>query len=545
MWHLTPKILTEQYVCVCMSVHVAKRVSKQVEAVKQISDSEGRQSEVQETATLVLGGLLRKHRQCRASRSGAFSHFELDLNRDLHEALKINDSGRAQTVLYGMSNSASGSHLDAISHALKTHGHDMRSMGLKDAATSALAEIGRQDTTHDKELRNSLLQQLDVPPPPPPEMLNEESACEEYEIPALCYGFSVPPYSTIQTTFDLAGGMGSAHAKKCTKYIYSEATLGASVKMGGPFENRNGFDPLVFDILSFTSQGKMVGKGKVGGALKVFGFVVKSWGSGIVKPEGCSGGKLDAINGFLSHPLNQDSYNGGIDDTYNSFVGVCGFPEWEFDLDGYEKEKFVPIPGVEALGFKIGPVGIGVYAQFVFKATFSIGAMAAWLSESDADAILDKSKTRVDAKVFGSSSTGSGSIIGGNNADIPNLLFFQEDNSKEGWQAKAENCARGGGAALAKFELGLGIEGGVEATIAIARARLGVEVMVVNLEARGNGELLKTGWGKEVWLEVSGLSGSILTYLEYRAIRGWKKALEANIWAWSPLMRSGSSRLVL
>lgn len=204
-------------------------------------------------------------------------------------------------------------------------------------------------------------------------------------------------------------------------------------------------------------------------------------------------------------------------------------------MGSYEKDH---VPGVEALGFVIGPVGIGVYADFVFKAEFSLGAMAAWLSESDADAIIDKSKKRVDAKIFGSSTTGSGPIFGGNNADIPNLLFFQEDNTKDGWEEKAQNCARGGGAGLVKFELGLGIEGGVQASIALARARLGVQIIIVNLEARANGELLKTGVGKEVWLEVSGLSGSILTYLERKKIGpGWKSVVEATIWAWNPVVR--------
>ena len=523
-------------------------MSKQVEEVKQISDSESRQSEVQEAATLVLGGLLRKHRQCRASRPGAFSHFELDLNRDLHAALEINDSGRAQTVLYGMSNSASGSHLDAISQALKTHGRDMRSMGLKDAATSALTEIGQQDTTHDNDFRHSLLQELFSPPPPPPESKSSKSSkdkCpdhEQYEIPALCYGFGVPPYSTIQSTFDLAGGMGSAESTKgkCAKYIYSEATLGVKAKMGGPFENVQGFDPLVFDVLKLTGQGKMIKGRKVGGALKVFGFVRKSWGSGIITPEGCNEGWADKINDFIGdNPLaNAGSHYGNIDSDYNSFVGVCGFPEWEFDTEVWDLTKKIMVPGVEALGFVIGPVGIGVYADFVFKAEFSLGAMAAWLSESDADAIIDKSKKRVDAKIFGSSTTGSGPIFGGNNADIPNLLFFQEDNTKDGWEEKAQNCARGGGAGLVKFEVGLGIEGGVQASIALARARLGVQIIIVNLEARANGELLKTGVGKEVWLEVSGLSGSILTYLERKKIGpGWKSVVEATIWAWNPVVR--------
>ena len=91
---------------------------------------------------------------------------------------------------------------------------------------------------------------------------------------------------------------------------------------------------------------------------------------------------------------------------------------------------------------------------------------------------------------------------------------------------------------MVKFELGLGIEGGVQASIALARARLGVQIIIVNLEARANGELLKTGVGKEVWLEVSGLSGSILTYLERKKIGpGWKSVVEATIWAWNPVVR--------
>jgi hypothetical protein len=89
----------------------------------------------------------------------------------------------------------------------------------------------------------------------------------------------------------------------------------------------------------------------------------------------------------------------------------------------------------------------------------------------------------------------------------------------------------------------------------MARARLGVEVILLNAEARASAELLKTGVGREVYMGISSLSGSILAYLEVLMLncecrnrvckwgkcwcalmkceKEWEEKFRTTLWGWS------------
>ena len=134
-----------------------------VHGVKRIADEEDRHSSVKQTATLMLGALIRGHRQCIQIPKASFASAEEDLNHDLLAALDVRDTGRAKEILGAMEASASGSHLHAIQRALKNHGELLQTIGLKSATQSALTVIGYQDASHDAKLRFALLSELDNP----------------------------------------------------------------------------------------------------------------------------------------------------------------------------------------------------------------------------------------------------------------------------------------------------------------------------------------------------------------------------------------------
>ena len=103
--------------------------------------------------------------------------------------------------------------------------------------------------------------------------------------------------------------------------------------------------------------------------------------------------------------------------------------------------------------------------------------------------------------------------------EVPDLAIYQTINvGSAEFEQKEKSCIGGGGAARIKFEAALFVEGGVQVIAAMARARLGVEVVLLNAEARASAELLKTGVGREVYLGIDSLSGSILAYLDVLTI---------------------------
>ena len=139
---------------------------------------------------------------------------------------------------------------------------------------------------------------------------------------------------------------------------------------------------------------------------------------------------------------------------------------------------------------------------------------------------------------------------------VPDLQIYQELKiGSPQFEKKEEQCLGGGGAARVKFEAALFVEGGVEATAGMARARLGVEVILLNAEARASAELLKTGVGREIYLGISSLSGTILAYLEVLMLKcecqqkickwgrcwcarakcekEWEEKFRTTLWGWS------------
>lgn len=144
--------------------------------------------------------------------------------------------------------------------------------------------------------------------------------------------------------------------------------------------------------------------------------------------------------------------------------------------------------------------------------------------------------------------------------EVPDLAFYHtmKVGSSE-FEEKEEQCLGGGGAARIKFEAALFVEGGVQATAGVARARLGVEVVLLNAEARASAELLKTGVGREVYLGIDSMSGTILAYLDVLAVncdcqcgkrvckfgkcwcawkvckctKEWERKLSVTLWGWS------------
>ena len=226
-------------------------LSSTIDNVKALSDAEDRQSHVKETATLVLGALLRKHRQCSSSLNAqARVKAEHDLNHELHQALQAGDKGRAQVMLYAMENSASGHHLAAIQSALKTHGAELQTLALKPAVKAALTKIGVEDSTHDTTLRAQLLQRLENPAPEASPFMElaavvDKCPAESQSVnPALCYGLSLPSNGDIQTLINFEVGTGAGPENKgdpCTAFAFGDAAVVVSAKFGGPFKNVPGF----------------------------------------------------------------------------------------------------------------------------------------------------------------------------------------------------------------------------------------------------------------------------------------------------------------
>jgi len=259
-------------------------LSSTIDDVKALSDAEDRHSHIKETATLVLGALLRKHRQCKSSLNAqARVKAEDDLNHELHQALSAGDQGRAQVMLYAMQNSGSGRHLTAIESALKTHGYELQTLSLKPAAQAALKKIGLEDSTHDTTLRAQLLQRLDNPLPeasPFTELAAKKKdkcpADKQNVNPALCYGLSLPASGDIQTLINFEVGTGAGPEKKedpCTSFAFGDAEVVVSAKFGGPFKHVPGLNPLTVDVIGLSGQAKFASD-PLGGVLNIFGFTV-------------------------------------------------------------------------------------------------------------------------------------------------------------------------------------------------------------------------------------------------------------------------------
>jgi hypothetical protein len=166
--------------------------------------------------------------------------------------------------------------------------------------------------------------------------------------------------------------------------------------------------------------------------------------------------------------------------------------------------------------------------------------MNAWLDKEH----VQEAKTKI--------MQGANRLFSKNDPKVPALQFYDLKIGSSEFKEKEEACMEGGGAGRAKFEANLYIEGGVEVSALAARARLGVEVTMVNVEARGSAELLKTGIGREVYLGSSSLSGVIRVYLQVIECKwhkaGWRWKLQCiwvtkknyNIWGWNAPFDTGN-----
>ena len=211
-----------------------------------------------------------------------------------------------------------------------------------------------------------------------------------------------------------------------------------------------GLDPLVMPALAIHGQFffKKTGK-KLGGAVKLSGIIVKSFGSELLKP---------CVNKtpFLGEP---DWFSKTVHEP-KEYIGYCGFDSTA--LDGYttEKAKHIKIPKIHGRFYMVGPVKLSIYAYL-----------------------------RLEFE--------GGPTIGG--ADESEL----EHGSKTG-------CKEGGFVGNMMSELYIRLDIGGAASVGIFRARLGLDIKVLNAEVRGTGELLANGFGKEVHMELSALSGAIV-----------------------------------
>jgi len=95
---------------------------------------------------------------------------------------------------------------------------------------------------------------------------------------------------------------------------------------------------------------------------------VKTWGSGIIEPGACEEefDPFEAVQEFV-----------GESPFYSppkSYIGYCGFNEDGFEgIEPLEIDRVFPVPGVDSIGYKIGPVGISLYADYGFRSAFNLG----------------------------------------------------------------------------------------------------------------------------------------------------------------------------
>ena len=213
-----------------------------------------------------------------------------------------------------------------------------------------------------------------------------------------------------------------------------------------------GMDPLTIPVLDIQGQFffKKTGK-KLGGNVKLLGWVVYSFGNELLEPCVNQGGPdLNAANWFGMSVHEPPSW-----------YGFCGFDSTAFDGITKEKSKHWAIPVIHGRFYMVGPVRLSIYAYLVLQ----------W--------------------------------SGGLTIQGEDRYWKLKDEAK----GKPE-CQSGGFAGNLMNEIFVRIDIGGEASVGIFKARLGLEIKVFNIEARGTGELLPKGFGKEVNFELSSLSGA-------------------------------------
>ena len=215
--------------------------------------------------------------------------------------------------------------------------------------------------------------------------------------------------------------------------------------------NIPGLDPLVMPAAAIHGQFffKKTGK-KLGGAVKLSGIIVKSFGSELLEP---------CVNKtpFLREP---DWFSKTVHEP-EEYIGYCGFDSTA--LDGYltEKDKHIKLPKIHGRFYMVGPVKLSIYAYL-----------------------------RLEFK-------------GGPTTGEEARAWKLEHGSKTG-------CKEGGFVGNMMSELYVRLDIGGAASVGIYRARLGLDIKVLNAEVRGTGELLANGFGKEFHMELSALSGAIV-----------------------------------
>ena len=101
--------------------------------------------ELSSSILLTLGAMLRNSRKCEKSGVHASSKvqaMERGMNVMLQEAVKAGETRQIETILYAMHNSGAGHHMGAIKQALAAGSTIIRSVGVKEAALTAVQGIG-------------------------------------------------------------------------------------------------------------------------------------------------------------------------------------------------------------------------------------------------------------------------------------------------------------------------------------------------------------------------------------------------------------------
>lgn len=98
---------------------------------------------------------------------------------------------------------------------------------------------------------------------------------------------------------------------------------------------------------------------------------IKTWGAGLIEPGACEDDPV---------PLNEAVQDFVGDSPFysppTSWIGYCGFNDEGFEgIEPLEFDRVYPVPGVSSIGYKIGPVGVGLYADYGFRSAFNLGEL--------------------------------------------------------------------------------------------------------------------------------------------------------------------------
>ena len=358
---------------------------------------------------------------------------------------------------------------------------------------------------------------LNTLPAPPPEDEDEDEDEEEDDLdpakclggedPLVCYGKRIPESGAVRGLLTLDAGKAEAkeagNGNKCQNYGFIRGEAVAELYTGLPWD---GWDPFVVNILELegrylmgpkchcdkiglntcpskkeckaanklpavTKKSKADGKKKIGGHFSVFGFVLKKFGKlSLQDPHS------DAVGGSLipEPPSGTVSASGLFKDLNGKLEavepptknwGFCGFQESEYSVADSETTKQKPIPGINAVGFWVGPVRVGINAYIKMAMGGEIGVTA-------------------------------------NHQESSQLTNGGEAECKDGGRS-------GQGTTYVKTVLE--ISGTV--TIVFAKGSLGCDLTFFSAQATGNAELLSGGYGKEAYVGFQAISGEIFAKL--------------------------------